>query len=239
MGWFSSDRTIREYAAGNLDIGAAGASGRDGKARRLSLARAARGEAPVRSSARHGDPFARARPASRGRRAALVRARLSRREPATLTAIDRRGWSTPLRAARAGFFEAGRRAGPDRLPRLRASDGWRSWDSTIPIAFGAGPRRDRRLPAASRARISGSESGWARIADHACRAWPAPRFAVWAPNARAGQPWSATSTPGTVAATRCASAVDMRRVGDLRARRRPAERYKYEIARRRWQACCR
>ena len=52
-------------------------------------------------------------------------------------------------------------------------------------------------------------------------------FAVWAPAAR-GSPWSASSTTGTGAATRCARAAPPG-MGDLPARLGEGAVYKYEI----------
>ena len=63
------------------------------------------------------------------------------------------------------------------------------------------------------------------------------RFAVWAPNAGAS-PSSAISTPGTRGATRCGCAT-RRRLGAVRAARRPGARYKFDIARRRTACACR
>ena len=84
-----------------------------------------------------------------------------------------------------------------------------------------------------------SVRGAGRAPQRRCTAWPAPRFAVWAPNARAGQRGRRLQRTGTGAATRCACGASAASGRSSCPASAPAQRYKYELARCRRRRRCR
>ena len=204
MGWFSSDRTIREYAR---DIWRArvmnGDEGRD-------AARQAGGSAtpkstrssPARTTTRSRVLGPASRPATAGSPAPSSPA------PRRVDA-PRRSTARPL-----GELDAARRGGllrrQGRARRARRRSATRAANAggdverrSTPTRFGPvlGPMDDYY---SARARISASSTSSARMrsstkASTACTSPSGRRM-------RGASPSSATSTPGTAAATRCASA---------------------------------